>query len=377
MQKTTLILTAVALSAGLCSLHAQYNIAPLVGFGGTDGWLAPGENGYTYLGTGNTERGLAYGNNQIYLVSRTGGSNVRRLDPLTGADLGSLNVTGVSGGTFAVNAVRVATDGAIYVGNLASPVTAAGPYKVYRWADNNAVPTVAFSSGTITAGRIGDNLDLIGGGAATLIAAGESNSSGTGSRNGYAILGTADGANYTGTLVAFPGTPPAGGDFRLGLTFTDASHVLGTATAGSGSTPLRYSSFAGAAGTLLGSAALPDSFAQRLIDFTVINGVPLLAAQSAGDATMRVYDLSDPLNPVLLLTRNNTSGTLTANGNSSGSVAWGAQTVNPDGSVTAALYALSSNQGVQAFLVTIPEPASASVLALGLLALMLGRRQRA
>src|SRR5438552_5411828 len=90
-------------------------IAPLATFGGGDGWLAPGEGGYTFLGTANNERGLAYGNGHLYLVSRSGGTNVRILDGLTAADLGGLNVTGVSGGTFAVNTAAVGGDGAIYV----------------------------------------------------------------------------------------------------------------------------------------------------------------------------------------------------------------------------------------------------------------------
>lgn len=374
MKRLTKLLSIALLSGSLAAAQAQYSISPLSSFG-VNGWLAPA-TGYAFLGTGNTERGMAYGNGQLYLVSRAGGNNVRRLDPLSGSDLGGLDVTGITGGTFAVNAVGVAGDGAIYVGNLASPLNP-GAYKVYRWADNSAAPTVAFSSTTITTGRLGDNMDVIGSGTSTRIVAGESNSAGSGARNGYAVLSTGDGAAYSGSLVVFPGTPPSAGDFRLGITFTDADHVLGTVTTASGSTPLRYSSFAGSSGTALGTGALPGSFAQRVIDFTVINGVPLLAAQSTGDATMRVYELSDPLNPVQLLAANNTTGTLSANANSSGAVAWGARTANPDGSVTATLYSLSSNQGIQAFLVTIPEPASISVFTLGLAALFLGRRKHA
>src|SRR6267142_2562384 len=88
----------------LSSLCGAAIIGPLNSFGGGDGWLAPGEGGYTFLATANNERGLAYGNAHVYLVSRFGGNNVRILDPLTAADLGGLNVTGISGGTFAVNA---------------------------------------------------------------------------------------------------------------------------------------------------------------------------------------------------------------------------------------------------------------------------------
>src|SRR3954467_12357591 len=93
-------------------------IASLATFGGGDGWLAPGEGGYTFLGAVNNERGLAYGNGHVYLVSRTGGNNVRILDSTTGADLGGLNVTGISGGTFAVNMAGASSDGSIYVANL-------------------------------------------------------------------------------------------------------------------------------------------------------------------------------------------------------------------------------------------------------------------
>ncbi len=69
-----------------------------------------------YLGTANNERGLAYGNGHVYLVSRNGGNNIRILDRLTGADLGALSNTGISGGTYAVNTIGVGGDGAIYVG---------------------------------------------------------------------------------------------------------------------------------------------------------------------------------------------------------------------------------------------------------------------
>lgn len=45
---------------------------------------------------------------------------MRRLSPITGADLGGLNVNGISGGTFAANMIGVGGDGAIYVGNLST-----------------------------------------------------------------------------------------------------------------------------------------------------------------------------------------------------------------------------------------------------------------
>ena len=118
MKNKGLFSLGISLLLGALSAQAQVTMAPLSSFGGGDGWLSPGEGGYTFLGTGSLERGLAYGNGQLYLVSRNGGNNIRILNPTTGADLGALNNAGISGGTFAVNMVGVGGDGVIYVANL-------------------------------------------------------------------------------------------------------------------------------------------------------------------------------------------------------------------------------------------------------------------
>lgn len=358
----------------LSSIHvqAQVSLNPLVGFGGADGWLAPGEGGYTFLGTANLERGMAYGNNHLYLVSRSGGSNVRILDAATGADLGGLDITGVTGGTFAVNNVGVGGDGAIYVGNLTTQSTTT-PYKVYRWATEASVPTVAYSGdGGLAGARIGDSLAVIGSGSQTLLAAGFGSSPAVSGNNGYSLVDLTAG---TAVAPAFTGTPPIAGDFRLGIAFTDSTHVIGA----QGNSLYRYTSFSGAAATLLASPLIPDpagAAADRLLAYTVLNGVPLLAVQSIGDSHVSLYDATDPANPVWLVSGNNTSGTLTANGNGTGALAWGDATINGDGTANIPLYAMSSNQGIQAFIVTVPEPGIFALSAMGLGALLLMRRIR-
>jgi len=71
--------------------QAAVLMGPLTTFSpNSDGWLAPGEGGYTFLGTANNERGIAFGNGHVYLVSRTGGNFIRILNGSTGADLGAL-----------------------------------------------------------------------------------------------------------------------------------------------------------------------------------------------------------------------------------------------------------------------------------------------
>src|ERR1017187_6604245 len=173
---------------GTLSASAQVTLAPLSSFGGGDGWLSPGEGGYTFLGTANNERGLAYGNGQLYLVSRNGGNNIRILDPITGADLGALNNAGISGGTFAVNMVGVGGDGVIYVANLTTQSTTS-PYKVYSWGTIGSAPVVAYSGDAGLAGsRVGDSFCVIGSGGSTLLAAGYNSTPAVAGNNGYAII---------------------------------------------------------------------------------------------------------------------------------------------------------------------------------------------
>jgi len=349
------------------SSAATVTLATKTSWGGGDGWLAPGDS--AFITTGNTERGLAYGNGEVYLVSRAGGSNVRRLNPNTGADLGGLDVTGVSGGTFAVNVAAVGSDGAIYVSNLTTQSTTS-PFKLYRWANNAAAPTVAYSGdGGLAGARLGDSLAMTG---SNRLAAGFGSAPAVAGNNSYSIL---DVAGASATPIAFAGTPPVGGDFRLGITFVDDTHVLGA----QGSSLYRYTSFSGSTGTLIASPLIPDpagATADRLLAYTVLNGLPILAVQSIGDSHVSIYDVTDPATPLYLASGNATSGTLTANGNGTGQLAWGAVTTSGL-SATQTLYAMSTNQGIQAFdvTVTIPEPTTFAGACLAALALVGGRRR--
>ena len=204
--------------------HAQ-SLLPLSSFGGGDGWLAPGEDGATWLGTGNTERGLAYNptTGHVILPTRTG-NVVKVLDGTTGAAVSDLTPPdgGFSGGTFLINMTDVADDGAIYVGNLSTSATS--NFKIYRWQDESATGTIAYDALTGLP-RVGDSFAAIGNGMDTVLAAAGTNNV---DASNFAAFTTADGSTFSSTAyTAVAGTGTTSNDYRLSLTFVDSDTLIG------------------------------------------------------------------------------------------------------------------------------------------------------
>lgn len=113
----------------------------------------------------NNERGLAYGktsdgtdaiNDRLFVVSRTGGIFVKVLNSVTGADVGDLNTSGVSGGLIPLNDVGVTVDGKILACNVAQN----GDFKVYMWDNELSTPVVALQKFSTT--RVGDKFTVVG-----------------------------------------------------------------------------------------------------------------------------------------------------------------------------------------------------------------------
>ena len=271
-------------------------MTPLTTFG-TNGWLAPGSS--AYLGTANNERGFALNpvTGNLILVSRSGGPNVRVLNGTTGADLGGLDVTGITGGTFVISMADCAADGSIYVANLSTAATTA--FKVYKWASEAPAvpPTVAFNA-TSGIPRTGDCFAVNGSGSSAQFAA---SGSGT-TTNSCFSLGTLDGSNTVRPFVSVPGTPSSTTNgYRLGMTFANASTVIGTQGAAGLMTQINPTPTA----TLL--ASIPLSAAQRPMDYVEIMGIPLLAVADTNSSLVSVYDISIPSVPVLVASGNNTT----------------------------------------------------------------------
>jgi hypothetical protein len=116
----------------------------------------------TFFGS-NTERGFAYGyvggNHRLYVVKNSP-ATVIILNATTGDSIGTLNVTGVTGGTFALNDIEVSDDGKIFGCNLTTSATTSA-FKVYRWDSESAAPVLVINY-TSAAYRLGDLMTVVG-----------------------------------------------------------------------------------------------------------------------------------------------------------------------------------------------------------------------
>lgn len=353
MSAKTKLAIPITLLVVFTSTVRAASLVPLASFGDGDGWLAPGDR--SYLTIDNTQRGLAYNpvTGNLLLVNRAGGLSINILDGMTGADLGTLSGVGsLSGGTFAGNMIGVADDGAIYVGNLTTDATGApGPFKIYRWANESAAaPTLAYSGAPLAGARIGDTLDVIGSGTNTVLVAGYGSTPSVSGNNSFAMFTTSDGVNFTATHVGIGSTPPNGGDFRLGITFRDADTVLGRQT---GHRLARIVDVSGSTGTLVADFATEGSGLNPM-DFAVVDGKPLLALINVNDSRLFVYDITEPfdmVDPNPNIVAGTTTTMHNTNLNGTGQVKFGAISGN-----TAILYALNTNNGIQAFTLTLTPP---------------------
>jgi hypothetical protein len=251
--------------------------------------------------------------------------------------------------------VGTSSDGAIFVGNLTTNASTSN-FKVYQWASEGAAaPTTFFSASLASAAttRLGDSFDVTGSGSSVKVTTG----AGSGAL-GYAVISSSGGTR----IETFTPSGIATGDFRLGITFAASdSDIWGKQTG----TSLREST---SAGVNSGSATL-TAYSEVGMDYAVIGSTPYLATVDTVNSTVRVYDATNPLSLTLSASGNLTTGTLVGNGNATASLKWGAI-----GSDTATLYAMSTNQGIQAFTFQIPEPSSLLLGGLGF-GLLIRRRR--
>jgi uncharacterized lipoprotein YddW (UPF0748 family) len=303
--------------------------------------LAPGSR--TYLNTDGSQRGLSFNpnNGHLLLISRPAGvAGIYALNSTNGADLHVLNNGSgvISGGTFPLNLIGVADDGAVYAANLTLNGTTT-PFRLYRWANDNAAttPTLAFSGDPFPGSgeRWGDTLNVRGAGANTQII--------IGSRNGTnaVVFTSGDGTTFTANSVAVSGG--ASGMFGLGIAFGAGNTIWSKQN----NAPLRQTAFNLATGT----GTVMQSFGSP----TVGNGVAAIGVstnlQLLGGVSLetpdnfQLYDLPSSGAPSLVET--NAFPADNANGNGTGAVDFGGDRV----------FALDSNNGLIALQLLSPTPA--------------------
>ena len=356
----------LSLSGSWCSKANAQTLSPLTTFG-SNGWLAPGSN--PYVTTDNSQRGLGWNpvTKNIVLPSRSGGNFVAIINGTTGIVSGTLDTTGVSGGTLAMMGAGVSDDGAIYVPNLQSGSSALSPFKIYSWtgeSDTNA-PSIAFSQvnpqTTSGAFRFADAFAVYGSGTSLKFAAAGTTSSGSTAglpNNSNFMIGSLDGSNTNTIYRNIPNTLTASNDYRLGITFVDADTVIGNQGASAKITDFVAATTLSNTGAIVtGSIAM--GAADRPLDYTVINGQALLAVVNTNSSLISIYDITNPAAAALLTTGSTVSGLLSSNANATGGLQWG-EMLSPTSQV---LYAMSSNQGVQAMIYTVPEPSTYAVMA--------------
>jgi hypothetical protein len=217
------------------------------------------------------------------------------LNGANGSPLGTLDLTGVTGGTYQLILGGVADNGAIYVCDLTTG--GATPFKVYRWASEASVPTTAFS-GTpgATATRCGDSFAVRGAGANTQLIA-----SGSGSQY-VTIFTTVDGINFT-VAQQFDLTTVglSAGDARRGLVFdgsNNAFYCMNTYNSA-----VHHLSFDLVGGTLTSLGDLSVSPNVAMISLGQIKGysvMPAIDDNGYGSLhELEVFDMSNPASPLL------------------------------------------------------------------------------
>ncbi|MFN7138004.1 MAG: immunoglobulin domain-containing protein, partial [Limisphaerales bacterium] len=166
----------------------------------------------SYLGTSSTERGIAYNpfTQHIYVVSRAQPTPSIIILDRDGEYVGELDMTGITGGTFAVNRIAVSGNGQIYACNL----NTANSFKVYRWIAEHSAPTEVYSGTPGTGTRWGDVFDVRGSGNGTqILIAGGANDT-----NAALLRTTTLGTSFTATQITL--TPGAtAGEYYNGFFF--------------------------------------------------------------------------------------------------------------------------------------------------------------
>jgi hypothetical protein len=172
------------------------------------------------------------------------------------------------------------------------------------------------------------------------------------------MIGQLDGSNANTIYRAIPNTLTASNDYRLSVAFVDADTIIGNQGASAKFTDFVAATTLSNTGAIVtGSVAI--GAADRPLGYTVLNGQALMAVVNSNSALISVYDVTNPAAATLLVTGSTVQGSITANVNGTGALQWG-EVLSPTSQV---LYAMSSNQGIQAMVFqAVPEPSTYAMM---------------
>ncbi|MHC1736921.1 MAG: YCF48-related protein [Ignavibacteriaceae bacterium] len=302
--------------------------------------------------SGSTERGFAFGktnatevNDRIYVVSRNGGLFVKIVDALTGNDVGSMDVTGIAGGTFALNDIDVTSDGKIIAANLTTNAST-DTFRVYMWNNEAALPVVALKYVAVDPVRLGDKITITGdytAGTAIIWAA----SATLAHLKVYKFTMSGGVFNPVPTVLTLvdPGITSVGSASVGPLPNGDFYYKAG------GISLKKFAADGTLLGTVPGSVVATGSNAPRYLGTISGNEIVVVYQYGAGNENARIIQV--PVGNIAGASLYELTPTLgsNANGNGTGDIAY---RINPDGSAT--IFVLSTNNGFGAYNTIRPVP---------------------
>lgn len=291
------------------------------------------------------QRSIAYNSlsNQLYLIDRATGLNVKVLDPGTGATLYELNtstITPAAVENILLVAMRVADDGAIYAGNvsLANSTTEIASFRLYRWenSDPNTIPALVYEgepANTSTALRWGDTMAIRGSGMNTEIVIDQQ-------RVAQSVAAILTPVGSTATFTNTPFTHSYGG-LKIGrsLQFGETNTVW-QKNHGDRLQLSRFDLGTGTSVVLTNYNNFPTTLGGLAVDLSrnIAIGVDFTGVANTSPDTLNLYEISDLTTP-MLVAKYNFPTNKQANGNFISDVIISANRV----------FALDANNGLLAF----------------------------
>lgn len=296
-------------------------------------------------------RGMAYGsvdgNNRVYVADRAN-STIQVMDAATGADVTlttAFDLSGVSGGTFALNQVEVSEDGAIFLSNLTTNASTS-PFHLYWWTSEGGAYSDSLSITTSTAQRLGDKFTVVGSLADNTIEVWVPAAS-TDPGIVY-VLTTADqGATWNTETITLSGTNVVVGS-SSDVAPLDLGRTSDFYIGGNSSAPARYNS----TGAYVENSALASASRNGMQAFSYDSKDHLAVytyrpdGASGGNKTgqVYVYDVSDAANPTIVA-----ESPLLGDDTDTFSSIHGEAKVSLNGDGTYNVYALGGVNGLAAF----------------------------